>query len=75
MMAYCPICGTDHSPDILCSDKASDVLRHAGIRVGRKLSVRQFRDASKKARKSVIIWFLILGGSMALAIIFFGILR
>jgi hypothetical protein len=58
MMAYCPICGTDHSPDILCPDKASDVLRHTGIKIGGKLSRKQFKNVFKKASKSLMIWLL-----------------
>ncbi|MFH1114195.1 MAG: hypothetical protein V1792_09765 [Pseudomonadota bacterium] len=71
-MAYCPICGTDHDPDTLCVDKASDVSRRAGMRKRSKLSTQEFEELSRKATRSLLVFLLGAAGLGLLAYLFFA---
>jgi len=68
-MAYCPICGTDHDPDLPCGDKAGHVLRRAGISKRSGTSPGDFAELSRKSTRSVIIAFVLLAGSMFLVML------
>jgi hypothetical protein len=74
-MAYCPICGTDHDPETLCVNKASDVLRHAGIPQRSKLSAPEINKLSRKASRSFLIFLLRFAGAICLVILFLVMLR
>ena len=65
-MAYCPICGTDHDPDFPCTDKAGHMLRRTGVKSKSPMSSREFTELSRKARKSLIVYSVILVGALLL---------
>ena len=74
-MPYCPICGTDHDTDLPCVDKASQVLRRAGIKKTARLPAREFAELSRRARRPVIIYFALLTGAAFLSVLVMWLLR
>jgi hypothetical protein len=74
-MRYCPICGTDHDPDLPCADKASQVLRSAGIEKRSGMPAREFAELSREARSPVIIYFVLVAGAVFLSLLIKWLLR
>jgi hypothetical protein len=77
-MPYCPICGTDHDPDLPCADKTSHLLRRAGIDERSRMSADELAELSRKARKSVIpaiLSFLLIVGTICLGLLLIALLR
>jgi hypothetical protein len=53
-MAYCAICGTDHSPEYPCSGLAGDKLHEMGLNGGPGKSKEEFRRLEKKADRYML---------------------
>ena len=70
-MAYCPICGRDHDPDLLCTEQANHSLRRAGIEKKSKMSALEVRQLSRKAGRSSIILLVRIAGVSFLVVTFF----
>ena len=75
IMAYCPICGRNHDPDLLCMEQADHALRRAGIEKKSEMSSLELRQLSRKAGRSSIILFLRIAGVSCLVVLFFVILH
>ena len=67
-MAYCAICGTDHSPDSPCSCRMQDTLRNIGIGESKKPG-KEFRELERKADRYMLKLFLIICGLILLAVV------
>jgi len=74
-MAYCPICGRDHDPDLLCTEQANQALRRAGMEKKSKMSSLELTQLSRKAGKSLIILLVRIAGVSFLVVLFFVILH
>ena len=75
IMAYCPICGRDHDPDLLCTEQANHSMRRAGIEKKSKMSALEVRQLSRKAGRSSIILLVRIAGVSFLVVLFFVILH
>ena len=67
-MAYCAICGNDHSPDYHCSGLVDEKLRGMGIESGHKMPRKEFRKLEKRANKYMLKLLLILTAIFILVI-------
>jgi len=70
-MAYCAICGTNHSPDYPCSCYSAGTLHDIGIKSDHKMPGEEFHKLEKRADRYmlkivliVIIGFIILIAAM-----------
>ncbi len=58
-MAYCAICGTDHSPDCPCSCRMGETIRNIGISESKKPS-KEFKELERKADRYMLKLALIV---------------
>jgi len=61
IMAFCPICGRSHDPDIGCSDATGQAIRDMGL----PRAVRRHANSTSTGGrhfKRVSIWILAIGG-------------
>lgn len=65
---FCPICRGYHNPDFLCSDRAGDALRAAGIE-RKPIDKRELQKTEKEADRTML--FILLAVIIAVAIFFY----
>jgi len=63
-MPFCPICKTNHDPDVLCFDQTRQVLRNAGIEKASKKPMlkKEFKTLDIKAKIILILLALFFIG-------------
>ena len=71
-MAYCAICGTDHSTDSPCSGSVDKMLHDIEIESDSQMSREEFRDIQKKVdRYSLkVLLIMMVGFILLLAVVF-----
>ena len=75
-MAYCAICGTDHSPDSPCSGPVEKMLHDIEIESESQMSIEEFKELQKRVdRYSLKIFLIIIIGFILLLAIVFVIQR
>ena len=67
-MPICPIRRANHDPGMLCIDRTSEVLRDIGLERQPNMSKQEFRAASHKADRTMIVVLLIFVGLICLSI-------
>jgi len=70
-MAFCAICGTDHSPDSPCSDPVDKMLNDIEIESDSQMSREEFKELQKRVdRYSLkILLIMIIGFILLLTIV------
>jgi hypothetical protein len=72
-MAFCPICGRSHDPDMGCSDATGQAIRDMGL----PRAVRRHADHTPpgggRYYKRVTFWILAMGGIVLLIRWFRGV--
>lgn len=66
-MAFCPICGTHHDPNIACFDKAGEMLKEIGIKRHSKMSKEEFKKLEDRADRYMLkVLFIVMAGFLLL---------
>jgi hypothetical protein len=66
---FCPICKTHHDPNVVCTDRAGELLRAAGIEQ-KPMTKKEFEETAKKADRSLLMIILVFLAAFLLGILF-----
>jgi uncharacterized membrane protein YvbJ len=58
-MSFCPICGASHDPNFPCAERASEIMRDAGIK-SNKMSEKELKQTIKQADRTMIILLVVV---------------
>jgi hypothetical protein len=64
---FCPICKSWHAPNVLCSDRTTELLRAAGIEP-KPTNEKELKKTIKKADRSLLILLIVILAAFLLGV-------
>ena len=66
---FCPICRTWHAPDVLCTDRTTELLRAVGIEP-KPENEKELKETIRKADRSMLIILILIVAAILLGVLF-----